>query len=132
MKRAKKASALLLSLAITASVPGLSSVKAEDYKLGNQVNLYTSADEARDGINSRGSYSIGTYNVYKRYNGMINISRVAGSLEEQVFEAIKEKIEKAKEEKEVIDNTKFTRGLIEKYIDSVFCEGNEVLNIIWK
>lgn len=74
-------------------------MKAEDYKLGNQVNVYTSADEARDGINSRGSYSIGAYNVYKRYNGMINISRVAGSLEEQVFEAIKEKIEKAKEEK---------------------------------
>ena len=39
---------------------------------------------------------------------------------------------KAKEEKEVIDNTKLTRELMEKYIDSVFCEGNEVLNIIWK
>ena len=36
------------------------------------------------------------------------------------------------EEKEVIDNTKLTRELMEKYIDSVFCEGNEVLNIIWK
>ena len=40
--------------------------------------------------------------------------------------------QKAKEEKEVIDNTKLTRELMEKYIDSVFCEGNEVLNIIWK
>ena len=48
------------------------------------------------------------------------------------IQAIKEKILKAKEEKEVIDNTKLTRELMEKYIDSVICEGNEVLNIIWK
>ena len=47
------------------------------------------------------------------------------------IQAIK-KIEQAKEEKEVIDNNKFTRELMEKYIDSVFCEGNKVLNIIWK
>ena len=48
------------------------------------------------------------------------------------IQAIKEKIQKAKEEKEVIDNTKLTRELMEKYIDSVLCEGNEVLKIIWK
>ena len=53
------------------------------------------------------------------------------SIDEEI-QAIKEKIQKAKEEKEVIDNTKLTRELMEKYIDSVFCEGNEVLNIIWK
>ena len=53
------------------------------------------------------------------------------SIDEEI-QAIKEKIQKAKEEKEVIDNTKLTRELMEKYIDSVICEGNEVLNIIWK
>ncbi|MDU2829940.1 MAG: recombinase, partial [Anaerococcus sp.] len=53
------------------------------------------------------------------------------SIDEEI-QAIKEKLQKAKEEKEVIDNTKLTRELMEKYIDSVFCEGNEVLNIIWK
>ncbi|HGD5673623.1 TPA: recombinase, partial [Streptococcus agalactiae] len=54
------------------------------------------------------------------------------NLIDEEIQAIKEKILKAKEEKEVIDNTKLTRELMEKYIDSVFCEGNEVLNIIWK
>ena len=54
------------------------------------------------------------------------------NLIDEEIQAIKEKIQKAKEEKEVIDNTKLTRELMEKYIDSVFCEGNEVLNIIWK
>ena len=51
---------------------------------------------------------------------------------DEEIQAIKEKILKAKEEKEVIDNTKLTRELMGKYIDSVSCEGNEVLNIIWK
>ena len=54
------------------------------------------------------------------------------NLIDEEIQAIKEKIQKAKEEKEVIDNTKLTRELMEKYIDSVICEGNEVLNIIWK
>ena len=54
------------------------------------------------------------------------------NLIDEEIQAIKEKIEKAKEEKQVIDNTKLTRELMEKYIDSVICEGNEVLNIIWK
>ena len=53
------------------------------------------------------------------------------SIDEEI-QTIKEKKLKAKEEKEVIDNTKLTRELMEKYIDSVFCEGNEVLNMIWK
>ena len=53
------------------------------------------------------------------------------SIDEEI-QAIIEKIGKAKEEKEVIDNTKLTRELMGKYIDSVYCEGNEVLNIIWK
>ena len=54
------------------------------------------------------------------------------NLIDEEIQAIKEKIQKAKEEKEVIDNTKLTRELMEKYIDSVICEGNEVLNIKWK
>ena len=54
------------------------------------------------------------------------------NLIDEEIQAIKEKILKAKEEKEVIDNTKLTRELMEKYIDSVICEGNEVLNIKWK
>ena len=54
------------------------------------------------------------------------------NLIDEEIQAIKEKILKANEEKEVIDNTKLTRELMEKYIDSVICEGNEVLNIIWK
>ena len=54
------------------------------------------------------------------------------NLIDEEIQAIKEKIQKEKEEKEVIDNTKLTGELMKKYIDSVFCEGNEVLNIIWK
>ncbi|WP_099321327.1 recombinase family protein [Anaerococcus sp. Marseille-P3625] len=54
------------------------------------------------------------------------------NLIDEEIQAIKEKILKAKEEKEVLDNTKLTRELMEKYIDSVICEGNEVLNIKWK
>ncbi|CAC9933809.1 hypothetical protein PEPNEM18_01294 [Aedoeadaptatus nemausensis] len=81
-----------------------------------------------------GSLRVHTYFTCRicKCNNVKHKNSRAGSLEEQVFEAIKEKIQKAKEEKEVLDNTKLTKELMEKYIDSVFCEGNEVLNIIWK
>lgn len=51
---------------------------ASQYKLDNNVKIYMNSDNARSGIYSLGTYSAGNYYIYKTYNGMINISRVAG------------------------------------------------------
>lgn len=54
------------------------------------------------------------------------------SIDEEI-KSIEDRIDEMKKAKEeVVTDNKLTRELMEKYIDSVYCEGNEVLNIIWK
>ncbi|MCT1795747.1 hypothetical protein [Helcococcus kunzii] len=51
---------------------------ASQYKLDNNVKIYMNADNAKRGVSSLGTYSAGNYYIYKKFNGMINVSRVAG------------------------------------------------------
>lgn len=65
------ATLLFQPLAGTASAAG-------SYKLNNSVKAYISSDYARLGKNARKNYEAGKYYIYKKHNGMINITRVAG------------------------------------------------------
>ena len=51
---------------------------AEAFKLNKSTKIYMNADNARRQVNSRGRYAAGNYYVYKKYNGMVNITRTAG------------------------------------------------------
>lgn len=57
-----------------------SDTKVEDgkIKIVNSVKIYLSADDAKFNRNVRGTYSAGTYYVYRQYNGAINISKTKG------------------------------------------------------
>lgn len=41
------------------------------------IKRYMNADDALRGVNSVGTYPSGTYYIYKKYNGMVNISKVS-------------------------------------------------------
>ncbi len=66
-------------LAVTTSVMLMTApktIKAEgQYKLNNNVKSYVSAYDAKNNKNKVGQYKKGTYYVYRRSNGMINISQ---------------------------------------------------------
>ncbi|PKK40203.1 hypothetical protein ABB02_00490 [Clostridiaceae bacterium JG1575] len=51
----------------------------EPYALKKSTPFYMNAQNAKDGKNSVGTFSPGPYFVYKRYNGMVNITKKAGS-----------------------------------------------------
>lgn len=51
----------------------------EVFKLNSSVPGYANALDAQRGTNPRSTYRAGNYYLYKRYNGMINISTRAGS-----------------------------------------------------
>ena len=65
-------------LAVTTSVMLMAApktIKAEgQYKLNNNVKSYVSAYDAKNNRNKVGQYKKGSYYVYSRSNGMINIS----------------------------------------------------------
>lgn len=49
------------------------------YTLHNSVSTYSTAYNARKGINAVGQYKEGKYYIFKEYNGMLNISRYENS-----------------------------------------------------
>lgn len=53
-------------------------VKVETYKLNTTVNIYMTAKNAKNHKNSKGKYSTGTYYVYHKADGMINITKTKG------------------------------------------------------
>lgn len=57
-----------------------SAVKKENGKIEllERASIYINAEEARSGRNPRGSYSAGSYYVFREFGGAINISRVKG------------------------------------------------------
>lgn len=57
-----------------------SAVKKENGKIEllERASIYINAEEARLGRNPRGSYSAGSYYVFREFGGSINISRVKG------------------------------------------------------
>lgn len=48
------------------------------YTVSSTVAKYVTAENAANGQGSVGSYSAGTYYIYKSYNGMLNISKTEG------------------------------------------------------
>lgn len=79
MKSFKKVGASLLALSLSFATIGPSVVKADgQYKLNNNVSKYMNAYDAKARRGARGTYSAGTYNIYKKYGDMINISTSNG------------------------------------------------------
>ena len=79
MNNIKRAGSLVLVLILLIATIGTGLVLAEEYRLNKSVNVYISAEDAKSGKNALKTYSAGTYNIYKRYNGMINISTTSGA-----------------------------------------------------
>ncbi len=48
------------------------------------------------------------------------------------LERLSERIEELSKQNEAVKDNELTRKLMEKYIDSVLCEGSIVKKIIWK
>ena len=54
------------------------STSGETYKVVTTIDGYTTAADAKSGKNKRSKISAGTYHVYKKYDGMINITSKKG------------------------------------------------------
>lgn len=78
MKNIKKVGILALTLALSAGALGTGVANAEEYKLNKSVKVYMNAYDAKSGVNSVNTYSAGNYNIYRSYNGMLNISTTSG------------------------------------------------------
>lgn len=80
MTYSKKVSAILLALILIITTFGTSIALADgEYTLSQSTKIYTSAADAKAGTNSVGTYSAGTYNIYREYDGMLNISKYSGA-----------------------------------------------------
>lgn len=55
-----------------------STVASGSYRLTSSVSVYGTADNALNKVSSIGTYSAGNYFIYKKFNGMYNISKVVG------------------------------------------------------
>lgn len=76
MKTKKQFSALVLALTIIITTVAAPIVKASSqYTLQSITKVYGNAYDAKSRINSIGTYQPGTYNVFKEYDGMLNISK---------------------------------------------------------
>lgn len=82
----KRVLAIVLSFGMTVGIiyPMITSgtntvIAAESYILTAPLKKYVTADNAKKGVNSVGIYNPGNYYVYKRYNGMINITKLPGT-----------------------------------------------------
>lgn len=60
------------------SKPSSSSTSSEKYTLSKSTKIYMNAANAKNQKNSVGSYPAGTYYVYKKSDGMINITKTKG------------------------------------------------------
>lgn len=54
------------------------SSSSEKYTLAKSTKVYTNASDAKNNKNAAGTYSAGTYYVYKKSDGMINIIKTKG------------------------------------------------------
>lgn len=54
------------------------SSSSEKYTLAKSTKVYTNASDAKNNKNATGTYSAGTYYVYKKSDGMINITKTKG------------------------------------------------------
>ena len=79
MENAKKImkSSLLVVLLLSLVLPNVS-LGAGKYVLNNSVKVYQTAAGAKSRTGSTATYQAGTYNIYKSYDGMLNISRSSG------------------------------------------------------
>lgn len=55
-----------------------SSVNSTKYTLSKSTKIYMNANDAKSGKNSVGTYPAGTYYVYKKSDGMVNITKTKG------------------------------------------------------
>ena len=62
----------------TSTSSSTSSSSSEKYTLSKSTKTYMNASDAKNGKNSVGAYDAGTYYVYKKYDGMINITKTNG------------------------------------------------------
>lgn len=80
-KYIKSISIASLSLVVAASAlffPKLSAADSEKYVVNNRISVYTNAYDAKSRTNSTGKWGAGTYYVYRKFNGSINITDVQG------------------------------------------------------
>lgn len=76
----KKAGLALITTAVLSAsfLPSVANATSEKYKLNNSVNIYVSADDAKNNRNVRGAYNAGEYYVYRKYGNFLNISKAEG------------------------------------------------------
>lgn len=68
------ASLLLGATLLLQPITGVTSANST-YKLNNSVNGYVNASNAKNRTNAKVTYKAGSYYVYKKYAGMLNISK---------------------------------------------------------
>lgn len=68
----------LLTLTTTLLLGSVSYAFAEKLQLNNNTSVYMNASDAKSEKNAVKTYSKGEYYVYKRYNGMVNITKTEG------------------------------------------------------
>ena len=69
----KKGGLIVLSASYLLSNAG--TVLAEDYKLNNSVQVYREAQEAKNRAKTNKTWPKGSYHIYKKFDGMLNITR---------------------------------------------------------
>lgn len=62
----------------TAKTTTATNSSSSSYKLTGDMAIYGTASDAINRVSSIGSYSAGTYYIYKTYNGMYNVTRTPG------------------------------------------------------
>ncbi|MDO5026684.1 MAG: SH3 domain-containing protein [Tissierellia bacterium] len=73
----KKVGKASLALGLSVLILGSNIANAESYKLVKPVNVYLTAYDAKYKTNPVTTFSAGTYNIYRRYDGQINISKTS-------------------------------------------------------
>ena len=69
----------LLALALIISYGSIVSRAQEEYVLANPIKAFFTAKDALDQVDVRATYQPGTYYIYNKSNGMLNISLKEGS-----------------------------------------------------
>lgn len=79
MKNFKRVGVSLLAIALAAApATNVALATGETYKLNNSVGTYSNAGDAANKTNRVSTYQAGDYYIYRKYNNMINISKVDG------------------------------------------------------
>lgn len=80
MKNFKRVGVSLLAITLAAApATNVALATGETYKLNNSVGTYTNAGDAANRSNRVSTYAAGNYYIYRKYDGMFNISKEDGT-----------------------------------------------------